>query len=265
MTDIIALIDEVTTPHCGWCRNPLAEDGPSRDFCGEVCQGQWTLRCAAPDAEVDNEAFTLATGGLAPVPAVGALPRFPRATGAAASNLSATLRRLSGVVPPTAVLIGGQRHGTTIAVTDQPALQRAHRHPHPAGWEFRGTANDCHVIYVAANPDLVLYVRPIHRSESVGVELVDADGRSYIQHVTAAQQQPWRHDRFPVGTRFTLPNRFGVWTITAHAEQSFEEFTQDREPQFDYTLWDEQGMKVYVTHEFLTDAVGVRRLPDSAA
>lgn len=71
VTDIIDLIDQVTAPTCGWCQTPLRPDGPSRDFCGEVCQAQWTLRCASRDADVDADeaAFALATGGLIPSPA----------------------------------------------------------------------------------------------------------------------------------------------------------------------------------------------------
>lgn len=78
------------------------------------------------------------------------------------------------------------------------------------------------------------------------------------------QRPPWRHDLLPIGARFTLPTRSGVWTITAHAEQSFAEVIQDRAPRFDYTMRNELGLKMYVSREFLTDAVGVRRLPDSA-
>jgi hypothetical protein len=40
----LAAIDEVAVHACGWCQRPLADDGPSPDFCGDVCQHQWTQR-----------------------------------------------------------------------------------------------------------------------------------------------------------------------------------------------------------------------------
>lgn len=120
MTDIIALIDEVTTPRCGWCRNPLAEDGPSRDFCGELCQGQWTLRCAARDADVDDEAPGYATGGLIPSPAE--FRAQPRVTPLGRPYVPGEPWLCSPITPPTptAILIGGQRHGQTIGVPHPP-------------------------------------------------------------------------------------------------------------------------------------------------
>ncbi|WP_409186460.1 hypothetical protein F9C11_20415 [Amycolatopsis sp. VS8301801F10] len=41
MTDIVDLIDEVTTPVCGWCSVPLSSDGASLDFCTEDCHTRW--------------------------------------------------------------------------------------------------------------------------------------------------------------------------------------------------------------------------------
>lgn len=41
VTDIIDLIDQVTAPTCGSCAKPLRADGPSLDFCGEVCAEAW--------------------------------------------------------------------------------------------------------------------------------------------------------------------------------------------------------------------------------
>lgn len=41
MTDILDLIDEVTTPVCGWCQRQLPADGVSAYFCDDDCQHDW--------------------------------------------------------------------------------------------------------------------------------------------------------------------------------------------------------------------------------
>jgi hypothetical protein len=46
--DIIAAIDEVTAPQCGWCNKPLRADGPSDYFCNEQHQMAWRDGTAAP-------------------------------------------------------------------------------------------------------------------------------------------------------------------------------------------------------------------------
>lgn len=48
MTDIIDLIDQVTAPTCGSCAKPLRADGPSLDFCGEVCAEAWRRQHGEP-------------------------------------------------------------------------------------------------------------------------------------------------------------------------------------------------------------------------
>lgn len=44
-------------------------------------------------------------------------------------------------------------------------------------------ANGCVAQWTVSDPDLVLFVRPIANAHMVGVELVDADGKSYAQAV----------------------------------------------------------------------------------
>ncbi|AHH98300.1 hypothetical protein [Kutzneria albida] len=39
--DIIAAIDQVTAPVCGWCQAELRSDGPSEYYCNDVCQYEW--------------------------------------------------------------------------------------------------------------------------------------------------------------------------------------------------------------------------------
>ena len=46
--DIIAAIDEITAPQCGWCNKPLRADGPSDYFCNEQHQMAWRDGTAAP-------------------------------------------------------------------------------------------------------------------------------------------------------------------------------------------------------------------------
>ena len=41
MDDIVARIDEATTPRCVTCMTLLSADGPSPDFCGPACQHAW--------------------------------------------------------------------------------------------------------------------------------------------------------------------------------------------------------------------------------
>lgn len=71
-TDIIAAIDEVTAPQCGWCNKPLREDGPSADFCNEqhqmawqdgtgTPQPSWIGRTLGEPARIDAQAFDVRT------------------------------------------------------------------------------------------------------------------------------------------------------------------------------------------------------------
>jgi hypothetical protein len=41
MSDIITAIDEVTAAVCGWCQEPLREDGPSFLYCDDECQWEY--------------------------------------------------------------------------------------------------------------------------------------------------------------------------------------------------------------------------------
>jgi len=44
MTDLQATLDAIDTlavHQCAWCSKPLAEDGPSADFCEDYCQAAW--------------------------------------------------------------------------------------------------------------------------------------------------------------------------------------------------------------------------------
>lgn len=41
-------IDQIAVHECGWCRNQLADDGPSPYFCNERCQESWALHQRVP-------------------------------------------------------------------------------------------------------------------------------------------------------------------------------------------------------------------------
>jgi hypothetical protein len=59
-TDIIDVIDQLTAPMpepppvCASCGEPLPADGPSADFCGELCQNRWAHEIARPDDAPDS-------------------------------------------------------------------------------------------------------------------------------------------------------------------------------------------------------------------
>jgi hypothetical protein len=108
VTDIIDRIDEITAPTCGWCQTPLRPDGAALDFCGELCQGQWTLRCAGQDDTTLGELSALRS-------------RTPRIDSEGA-RYATTVGPIpsAAAVPSTAVLIGGQHHGQTIGIPQPP-------------------------------------------------------------------------------------------------------------------------------------------------
>lgn len=63
--DIIATIDEVTAPQCGWCNKPLRADGPSDYFCNEQHQTAWRDGTIAPQPEwITSEPLRLQGGSV---------------------------------------------------------------------------------------------------------------------------------------------------------------------------------------------------------
>jgi hypothetical protein len=220
VTDIIELIDEVTAPSCGSCGAALRPDGPSADYCGETCADAWRRQHGeplGPDTAVSNSYADVATGyrlpcgrrlavqhdtsGFEATPKCRVIERFPMGDKFSwIMPLSQWTELAADPVALETIWDQAIRSDTERAqrrtfpdgswdVTDQnppwhPGYPQAGRREAFPGWEWRGTANNCHVVYTTTDPDLVLYVRPIHRPECVGVELVDADGRSYIHHVT---------------------------------------------------------------------------------
>lgn len=140
MTDIIDLIDQVTAPTCGSCANPLRADGPSLDFCGEVCAEAWnagwtpSLMDRVPEGFVSRPIRFLNDAPLAYVDGPwhtrfsSEQPNFLPTTPLPGFRMELTDGRRwpvpdgssPGVPSPTGVLIGGQHHGETIGVPNPP-------------------------------------------------------------------------------------------------------------------------------------------------
>lgn len=55
LQDTLDAIDELAVHECGQCGRRLREDGPSRDFCGELCQAAWQAGKRQVAALVHNE------------------------------------------------------------------------------------------------------------------------------------------------------------------------------------------------------------------
>jgi len=299
VTDIIDLIDQVTTPTCGHCDRPLRPDGPSLDFCGETCAEAWNtnrtptlLDRLTPTGRANVEAAGLteyATGGLIPSPAefrpqstghvpsiaydnhpwhtrfTSDEPNFLTTTPLPGFQMVLTDGRTWGA-PPT------RMPGPWTSPDGRLTITCERRRDHHILRVFDGQHVTVHQIgYVPPPLEVIREVCRLHELDRRRADAGYPDPRYPGMRFTAdgswdvtEQRTPWQHQRFPAGARFTIPGRPGIWTITQHAEQSFEELTQDRAPQFDYAMRNEQRQKIYVTHEFLTDAVGVRRLPDIA-
>lgn len=92
--DILAAIDAVTAPVCGWCSRPLDPNGPSLDFCGhdpareheQQCQTLWharraerllSYREAGHQFYVDAARFRAPAVAEPPSPVEAALMRVP--------------------------------------------------------------------------------------------------------------------------------------------------------------------------------------------
>ncbi|MFC5053584.1 hypothetical protein [Saccharothrix xinjiangensis] len=83
MTDLLARIDEVTAPRCGWCTSTLADNAPSGDFCNELHQQLWQGRSTLPAWSVPPRSGALRLD-LAAASAAAASARTPEERAAAA-------------------------------------------------------------------------------------------------------------------------------------------------------------------------------------
>lgn len=286
MTDIIDLIDQVTAPTCGHCTKPLRPDGPSADFCGEVCAEAWNAGLSPWLSEPPPSwEGPLASMVAVPQPAVvdlrpfsGEQPTFLPTTPLPGFRMELTDGRTWPVPPPLPLFILAGHIG------EARRFAQDDLHLSPLSWHYVHETRDPYLLGVSRRwryltvgtfwerhdaHDIYEYVtlsRRLLRAEPADLDALARVQRSPVDGSwdVTEQRPPWQHDLFPTGTRFTLPGRQGIWTITQLATQTFEESTQDRAPQFDYVMRNEQREKVYVSHEFLTDAVGVRRLPDRA-
>lgn len=287
MTDIIDLIDQVTAPTCGHCTKPLRPDGPSQDFCGEVCAEAWKAGLSPWLSEPPSWYGPLAS--IVPRPAVVDLrapaeqereqPAFLPTTPLPGFRMELTDGRTWPVPPPLPLFILAGHIGEARRFA-QDDLRLS-----PLSWHYVHDTRDRYLLGVSRRwryltvgtfwerhdaHDIYEYVtlsRGLLRAEPGDIDALTRENRPPAVDGSwdvTDQRPPWQPNRFLTGSRFTLPGRQGIWTITQLATQTFEESTQDRAPQFDYVMRNEQREKVYVTHELLTDAVGVRRLPDSA-